>query len=386
MTSQPRFQRPRSRQDEPRQTQPQQTQSQPLVTFAIPCHNSEEYLDRCLMSVLDDSGRDRGPSIGRDIEVIVVDDGSTDGTLALAQGWQRLHPQTIRVIHQENRGHGGAINAALSRARGTYFKVVDSDDWLDPDALDVVLARLAGYRQSSTSDPTLVTETLRPPDLLFTNYVYEHLSDGTRRVVDYRDQFPGDRVFTWDETGGFPKWKFLMMHSFVCRTQLLRDEGIFLPEHMSYDDEVLVYEVLPEARLLAYADCDLYRYATGRPGQSVADDALARHASDQVRVCRMRIDDVRIPDDVPSERLEAYLLQDLGFSMVFATLACTMAGDKRHINEKDELWQHLRDVNPALWRRIRYGFFGFWCFLPGRLGEKAFLDGYHLASYAYKLN
>lgn len=342
-----------------------------LLSFVIPCYNSQEYLDHCLSSILE--GRDAGELAL--LEVLVMDDGSTDGTLALARQWQERFPGTVRAVHQENSGHGGAINHALAQAGGFYFKVVDSDDWLDGPALSRVLAELAARRARGDD-----------VDLLFTNYVYEHISDGKRRVVDYRSQFPQGRTFTWDEAGEFPKWKFLMMHSFLCRAGLLREEGVSLPEHISYDDEVLVYETLPKARRLAYLDCDLYRYATGRPGQSVGDASLARHALDQVQVCRLRIDRVRIPADTPAKTLERYLVQDLGFSMVFASLACTMAGDEASIDAKDSLWQHLKDADPRLWRRVRYGFFGFWCFLPGRLGEKAFLDGYHLASYAYKLN
>lgn len=348
----------------------------PLVTFVVPCYNSEGYLAHCLESLV-------GPAAApgsRDalVEVIVVDDGSTDGTLALARTWEKGHPGCVRVVHQENAGHGAAINAAVPLARGIWTKVVDSDDWLDSPALDAVIDELG--RRHATGDAR------DECDLLFANYVYEHLSDNTQRVVDYRDQFPQGTTFAWDDVRPFPKWKFLMMHSFIARTAFLREEGIRLPEHMSYDDEVLVYQVLPRARRLAYLDCDLYRYATGRPGQSVGDESLARHASDQVRVCRLRIDTVRLPDDAPAPALERYLLQDLGFSMVFATLACTMAGDAAHLAEKDELWEHLREVDPVLWRRVRFGFFGFWCFLPGRLGKRAFLDGYHLASYAYKLN
>jgi glycosyltransferase involved in cell wall biosynthesis len=370
-----------------------------LLSFVIPCYNSAAFLDRGVNSLVEgvrkyrlEAGSDAagGDAIGgdatgsdatgadaagEDAEIIIVDDGSTDGTLALARQWQAKQPGLVRVIHQENEGHGGAINTGVQAAAGVFLKIVDSDDWLDEEALQTVLRKLEELHTAGED-----------PDLVFANYVYEHISDGTSRVVEYRDQFPQGRIFSWKETGRFPKWKFLMMHSFICRTQLLRENRIRLPEHMSYDDEVFVYETLPKAERLFYLDCDLYRYVTGRPGQSVGSAQMSRHADDQVRVCMLRIDQVPLPDAHIDKKLEKYLIQDLAFSMVFATLTCTMAGDRQHADANRALWRHLKTVNPKLWSRIRHGFFGFWSFLPGRLGGKMMLDGYHLASYVFKLN
>lgn len=95
-----------------------------ILSIIVPCYNSAEYLERCVDSLLGG---------GKRVEIILVDDGSTDATDAMLDGYARDY-QNIRVIHQENRGHGGAINHALSVARGQYVKIVDSDDWLDPNA------------------------------------------------------------------------------------------------------------------------------------------------------------------------------------------------------------------------------------------------------------
>ena len=97
-----------------------------LITFAIPCYNSEEYMSKCIESLL---------VCKDDIEIIIVDDGSKDKTAKIADDYQKKYPETIKAIHKENGGHGSGVNVGLENATGLYYKVVDSDDWVDKDAL-----------------------------------------------------------------------------------------------------------------------------------------------------------------------------------------------------------------------------------------------------------
>ncbi len=96
-----------------------------LLTFAVPCYNSEAYMENCIRSLL--------PG-GEDVEIIIVDDGSKDGTAAIADRYAAEYPTVIKAVHQENGGHGEAVNAGLRNATGLYFKVVDSDDWVNLEA------------------------------------------------------------------------------------------------------------------------------------------------------------------------------------------------------------------------------------------------------------
>ena len=96
------------------------------ISFAIPCYNSAEYMDKCIQSILDCGGQ---AGID-DIEIVIVDDGSVkDNTAEKADEWQERYPGVIKAVHQENGGHGQAVNTGLAHAQGLYFKVVDSDDW-----------------------------------------------------------------------------------------------------------------------------------------------------------------------------------------------------------------------------------------------------------------
>ena len=102
-----------------------------LLSIAIPCYNSENYMRKCIESLL--------PG-GEDVEIIIVDDGSTrDRTAEIADEYAALYPTIVRVVHKENGGHGSAVNVGIATATGLYFKVVDSDDWVKQDAYFKVL-------------------------------------------------------------------------------------------------------------------------------------------------------------------------------------------------------------------------------------------------------
>lgn len=90
-----------------------------LLTVTVPCYNSSEYMCKCIKSLL---------AGGEDMEIIIVNDGSTDETLSIAREYETAYPSIIRVVDKPNGGHGSGVNAGLARATGRYFKVVDSDD------------------------------------------------------------------------------------------------------------------------------------------------------------------------------------------------------------------------------------------------------------------
>jgi len=137
-----------------------------LITFTVPCYNSAAYMDHCIETLL---------TAGEDAEIILVDDGSKDDTGKIADAYAEKYPTIVRVIHQENGGHGEGVNQGIRNATGVYFKVVDSDDWLDTDALQQVLAELRAHLNDE-----------QPLDLMMANYVYEHVADNTRNIVDYK--------------------------------------------------------------------------------------------------------------------------------------------------------------------------------------------------------
>ena len=117
-----------------------------LLSIAVPCYNSQDYMEKCIQTLL----------VGGDeVEILIVDDGSSDRTAEIADRLESEHQGIIRAIHQPNKGHGGAVNTGLENATGLYFKVVDSDDKVKPSAyksiLDV-LRRFSGPVQGGTEE------------------------------------------------------------------------------------------------------------------------------------------------------------------------------------------------------------------------------------------
>ena len=123
------------------------------ISFAIPCYNSQDYMAHAIESIL--------PG-GDEVEIIIVNDGSKDKTSQIAHEYMDKYPDIIKVIDKENGGHGDAVNAGLANASGKYFKVVDSDDWVDEEALHKILMLMRHLEEDNEQI-----------DMLISNYVYE---------------------------------------------------------------------------------------------------------------------------------------------------------------------------------------------------------------------
>ena len=228
------------------------------LTFVIPAYNMESYLDRCVNSLLSASDIS-------DLEVLIVDDGSKDGTLEYARKLERTNPGAVRAIHQENKGHGGAVNTGIAAATGMYVKVVDADDWVDPQAIDTVLATLRAQH-----------DTDEPIDMLVTNYVYDKVAKRHKTVVNFRRVMEAGRVLGWDDLGKFGLAQYIIMHALTFRTQVVRDSGLKLPEHTFYVDFYYSYQPFPWVKRIQYLDVPFYHYFIGHSAGDpmVAADGL----------------------------------------------------------------------------------------------------------------
>ena len=242
-----------------------------LLSIAVPCYNSQDYMRHCVETLL--------PG-GDEVEILVVDDGSKDDTAAIADELEAKYPGIVRAIHQENGGHGAAVMAGLKNATGLYFKVVDSDDWLDEEAYPKVLDTLRGFAEGE------------PVDLLVCNYIYDKVGSKHKKVMEYRGVLPEGRVFTWPEAGHFRKGQYILMHSVIYRTQLLRDCKLDLPRHTFYVDNLYVYVPMRWVKTLYYLDVDLYHYYIGRNDQSVNETVMIRRIDQQLRVNKLMLEQV----------------------------------------------------------------------------------------------
>lgn len=332
----------------------------PVLTVVVPAYNAEPYLARALDSLVGADG----------VEVLVVDDGSTDGTAALARRYEAAHPGVVRLISKPNGGHGSAINAGLAEARGEYLKVVDADDWLDRTALASVLAALRGFLDAA-----------RPVDLLVSNFVYEKVGKRTKTVVRYQGALPAGRVLGWGQTRRFAKRQYLMMHALTYRTDVLRAAGLVLPEHTFYVDNLYALVPLAHVSTLYYLDVDLYRYFIGRSDQSVQEGIMIRRIDQQLRVNRLMLEHlsrVRVAD----RRLRAYRLHYVEIICAVSSILLIRAGTRGHLAEKDRLWSELRAQDPWLYRKVRWSVLGQISNLPGPAGRRVSVLAYRVAQRA----
>lgn len=339
-----------------------------LLTIAIPSYNSQDYLAKCVESLL--------PG-GEDVEILIVNDGSKDDTAKIADEYASKYPTIVKAIHKENGGHGSAVNTGIENAQGLYFKVVDSDDWVQEKAymqiLDI-LRELAGGK-------TML-------DMLISNFVYEKEGEKRKKVMEYRHLFPKDKLFTWQDVKFLYKGHYILMHSVIFRTRLLRDCGINLPEHTFYVDNIYVFEPLPHVKTMYYLDVNFYRYYIGREDQSVNESVMISRIDQQIKVNKLMIDFYieNKGNIVKYKKLHHYMRNYLEIITVVSSVLLIRSGTEENLEKKKELWEYLKKKDSLLHFYLRHGVMGSAMNLPGKGGRKISVDLYKICQKFFKFN
>ena len=334
-----------------------------LLTIAIPSYNSQDYLAHAVESLL--PGGDR-------VEILIVDDGSTDRTAEIADDYERRYPGIVRAIHKENGGHGDAVMTGIVNATGLYFKVVDSDDWADADAYPRLLETLARF----VDDPV---------DMFISNYIYDKVGVKHKHVVSYHHALPRDRVFGWEEARHFRKGQYLLMHSVIYRRQLLIDCGLDLPRHTFYVDELYVYTPLPYVERMYYMDENLYHYFIGREDQSVHEEVMIRRIDQALRVNKLMVTSVDLTK-VNHPKKHAYLRNYLEIVTTVSSVLLTKSGTEENMRKREELWAFIKKENPSVYEDLRHRFLGRIIHLKGAFGRFVLLTGYKISQKVVGFN
>ena len=336
-----------------------------ILTIAIPSYNSMDYMRNCIESLL--------PG-GEDVEILIVDDGSKDETPAIADEYEAKYPGIIRAIHQENGGHGEAVNAGLRNATGFFYKVVDSDDWVDAEAYQKILAFLKEAVKEE-----------EPLDMLLSNYVYEKVGAKHKKVIQYHSILPENRYFGWEEIGHFHASQNILMHSVIYRTELLRSFQFELPKHTFYVDNIFVYWPLPYVKKMYYLDVDFYRYFIGRDDQSVNEKVMIKRIDQQIRVNKLMIDYLGEQKGL-SKYLRKYMISYLTIIMTVSSVMMMRSGTEENLEKKNDLWRYLKQEDAADYFRIRHGIFGTVMSSKSKPGQKIAVYAYKVAQKLYGFN
>lgn len=337
-----------------------------ILTVAIPCYNSENYMKKAI---------DHALVGGEDVEVLIIDDGSTDGTLEIAREYEKNFPGIVRAIHQENKGHGGAVNTAIDEASGIYLKICDSDDWLDYDAYMKIIEILK-----------VAVRGPRTLDVVFSNFVYDKVGARKKRVMRYTGSFPEGRIFTWDEIEKpLNTHRYVLMHSLTYRTALLRECGLRLPEHTFYVDNIYAFTPMQYVKTMYYLNMTFYRYYIGRADQSVNEEVMIGRIDQQIRITKIMIDSYK-PELLKKKNQMTYMIHDLSIIMAISSILLLRIGTDEALQKKTKLWEYLRRKDLFLYLKIRRGILGRALNMPGKPGRDLAVKGYDLVQKFYGFN
>lgn len=240
-----------------------------ILSIIIPTYNMAALLPRCLDSLTASGVLD-------DLDILVVNDGSTDSSRAVAYSYAERYPQSIKVVDKKNGNYGSTINAALPLAVGEYVKVLDADDWFNSQALAKYVAELKSLEQEV--------------DVSVTHFLMIH-EGGRTETVKYqnygREPYTYGKVYNLDKVLGDGFIRYFLMHSLTYRTQLLRDHGYRQTEGISYTDIQWSSYPFFWAGSIVFHDLVVYRYNMDREGQTM-DPAVIRKSLPQLE--RMTMD------------------------------------------------------------------------------------------------
>lgn len=285
-----------------------------LLSVIVPAHNMEAYLPRCLGSVV------VAPELMARLEVLVVNDGSADGTSAVAHGFEAKYPGSFRVIDKANGHYGSCVNRALQEATGRFVKVLDADDAFETAAFAEMLSRLADVADDV--------------DVVLTDFTEESEVTGTRQAVTM--PFDDGESFRCADT--VDRSVRMAMHAVCYRTELLRRIGYVQSEGIPYTDTEWIFLPMSAIRRGVCFRLPVYRYTVDRPGQTMSSEALARDRGVLERIC-MRLFALRASATEPQFCLR-YLEHRLGSAVGF--LAMTYALDVP-LDETDAFWTRLAE-------------------------------------------
>ena len=317
-------------------------------------------MEKCIDSLL----------IGKeDVEIIIIDDGSKDKTGKIADRYQKKYPTIVKAIHQENGGHGAGINTGLKHATGKYFKVVDSDDWLDEKAYKKLLKEIKHI----------------DTDLVVCNYVYTYTDGRKEQTISFVNVYEEGKVLTWNDIHRLKLTQYPSLHSMMYKKSVLDKSNIDLPKHVFYEDNLFIYLPLVNTNTIYYLNLDLYRYYIGRADQSVQETQLIKRSSHQVLVSE-KVCTAYDLTEIKNKKLRRLMTRECIFLMclgvVFSRLSFTKEGEKQY----KDLWKSVKEKNPKLYHRMRYFSIAAFVSVPGKIGRVMMKIGYRFAHSLVNFN
>ncbi len=328
-----------------------------IISVVIPCYNSEAYMENAIESAL---------SGGDSVEVVIVNDGSSDRTAEIGEEYVNKYPEQVVLVNKENGGHGDAVMTGVHKATGTYVKILDSDDLLDTTALQNIVKLLTGFSIEG-----------KDRDLVIANYVY--CKEGSKDyVVKYTSSLPVDSDFTWEDVGRFQYGTYLLMHSMIYRRQFLVDIGLTLPKHTFYVDNIYAYYPLPHVKSMYYTNEKLYLYKIGREDQSVNEEIMIKRIGQEIRVTEIMRDFYHL-NEISSKHLRDYMVSHLTMMYTVCTALLIESGTEENLALKRKIWEDFENKDRKSYRIVRKKLLGWIVSRDGAFWHTLVHGGYKFA-------
>ena len=239
-----------------------------ILTISVAAYNAEKWLGNCLDSFLI-------PEIWKDIEVLIINDGSIDGTVDIAQKYASEYPELFYLINKENGGHGSTINTAVQIANGIYFKVVDSDDWVEKQGMIELVKLLKKDKVDVVFSPFYIVDAGTGKKHLIECLEKNRKNEYENKIIDINQLNAKCR---------------LVMHSVTFRTELLKNSKYLLDENCFYVDAEYVVYYFFQVKSVFFLDIPIYNYLLGANEQSVNFTNMIKRRKQHLQVCKKIID------------------------------------------------------------------------------------------------
>lgn len=295
------------------------------LSIVVPAYNVEQYLSRCLDSMII-------KEILTDIEVLIINDGSSDRTGMIAQRYCELYPETFFIYSKENGGHGSGINYGIRYATGRYFKVVDGDDWLNTEELMTFIALLKE----------------RTEDIVASDYLC--IEDSSGRIL--AEKYAADSKGKYGQTALFEHGdiqSIIKMHALTIRTEILQKNHIMIDEHCYYVDCEYITYPIPFVKTVYYDPHFIYMYRLGRNGQSVDIKSMQRNRTQHERVLNELLKFYEGLPDISGEK-KLYIEKAIGQVMENQFQIYISMGLQKGIRREVKMWdKQLREKYPRIY-------------------------------------
>lgn len=235
-----------------------------ILSISVAAYNVEKYLDQLMQSVIASGAID-------DLEVLIVNDGSKDGTANKAMEYQKKYPQSVRLIDKENGGHGSTINRGITEATGKYFRALDGDDWVHSEHLGKLVEKMKNI----------------DADIILSNYC-KCFEDGREELGHDFDNLQDNHEYSFAEISEKTEW--MRYHTVIYKTSILKDHQIRLDEHCFYVDAEFMILPIPYVQTVYYSDEYIYCYRLGLTEQSVSPESRMKHVDNSLTVATRLID------------------------------------------------------------------------------------------------